>query len=56
MLNEFLKERRKIEQQQATITQLKSDAAKQEATISQLKKAWEFSRRSSESKQRKSRR
>jgi uncharacterized coiled-coil protein SlyX len=45
LLNEFLKEHRrvevqdsKIEKQQATIAQLKSGAAKQEATISQLKK------------------
>ena len=38
LLNEFLKEHRKVEEQQAITTQLKSDAAKQEATISQLKK------------------
>jgi len=38
LLNEFLKAHRKVEKQQATITQVKSDAAKQEATISQLKK------------------
>jgi uncharacterized coiled-coil protein SlyX len=37
LLNEFLKEHRKVEQQQATITQLKSNAAKQEATIAELK-------------------
>jgi hypothetical protein len=48
LLNEFLKEHRKVEQQaremqehQATIAELKSDAAKQEATISQLKKEME---------------
>jgi uncharacterized coiled-coil protein SlyX len=33
LLNEFLKEHRKVEQQEATITQVKSTAAKQEATI-----------------------
>jgi uncharacterized coiled-coil protein SlyX len=37
LLNEFLKEHRKVEEQQATITQVKSSAAKQEATITQLK-------------------
>jgi hypothetical protein len=37
LLNEFLKEHRKVEQQEATITQLMSGAAKQEATITQLK-------------------
>jgi len=41
LLNEFLKEHRKVEEQQATIMQLKSDAARQEATISQLKKGME---------------
>jgi hypothetical protein len=48
LLNEFLKEHRKVEQQaremqeqQATIAELKSDAAKQEATISQLKEEME---------------
>src|SRR6266508_3274395 len=41
LLNEFLKEHRKVEEQQAMITQLKSDAAKQEATIGQLKKGME---------------
>jgi hypothetical protein len=38
LLNEFLKEHRRVEQQQATIQQLKSNAAKQEATISELKR------------------
>jgi uncharacterized coiled-coil protein SlyX len=37
LLNEFLKEHRKVEQQEATITQLKSSASKQEATITELK-------------------
>jgi trimeric autotransporter adhesin len=37
LLNEFLKEHRKVEEQEATITQLKSSASKQEATIAQLK-------------------
>jgi len=37
LLNEFLKEHRKVEAQEATITQLKSGAAKQEATINELK-------------------
>jgi len=55
LLNEFLKEHRKvqeqsgklenqsrrIQEQEATITQLRSDAAKQDATISQLKKGME---------------
>src|SRR5439155_14923395 len=38
LLNEFLKEHKKVERQQATIGQLKSNVAKQEATISELKK------------------
>ncbi len=38
LLNEFLKEHRKVEEQQRTIRQLKSNAAKQEATISEFKK------------------
>jgi Chaperone of endosialidase len=38
LLNEFLKEHRKVQEQQTTIGQLKSNAAKQEATISELKK------------------
>jgi len=38
LLNEFLKDHKKVEEQQATIAQLKSNAAKQEATISELKK------------------
>src|SRR6266481_5004103 len=33
LLNEFLKEHRKVEEQQATIIQLKSAVARQEATI-----------------------
>jgi endosialidase-like protein len=33
LLNEFLKEHRKVEEQEATIAQVKSNAAKQEATI-----------------------
>jgi hypothetical protein len=33
LLNEFLKEHRKVEQQEATISQIASNAAKQEATI-----------------------
>jgi len=37
LLNEFLKEHRKVQEQQTTIGQLKSNAAKQEATISELK-------------------
>jgi hypothetical protein len=37
LLNEFLKEHRKVQEQEAAITKLKSDAAKQQATISQLK-------------------
>ena len=38
LLNEFLKEHKKVEEQQGTIGQLKSKAAKQEATISELRK------------------
>jgi len=41
LLNEFLKEHRKVEKQEATITQLKSAAAKQEATIAQQQKRME---------------
>ena len=37
LLNEFLKERKKIEDQQETIAQLKSDATKQEAAAIELK-------------------
>ena len=37
LLNEFLKQHKKVEEQQATITRLESDAAKQDATISELK-------------------
>jgi len=33
LLNEFLKEHRKVEEQGATVVQVKSNAAKQEATI-----------------------
>ena len=40
LLNEFLKEHRKVEEQQATIRQLKSTAAKQEATIAHQRKKW----------------
>ena len=38
LLNEFLKEHRRVEEQQVTIGQLKSNAAQQEATISKLKR------------------
>ena len=38
LLNEFLKEHKKVEEQQAIIGQLKSNAAKEDATISKLKK------------------
>ena len=36
LLNEFLKEHRKVEQQEATITQINATIAKQDATITQL--------------------
>ena len=36
LLNEFLKAHRKMQEQEATITQLKSGAAKQDATIATL--------------------
>jgi hypothetical protein len=39
LLNEFLKEHRKVQEQDATIAQVKSTAAKQEATIAQQQKA-----------------
>ena len=42
LLNEFLKEHRKVEEQEATITQLKSAVAKQEATIAQQQKGMEI--------------
>jgi len=35
LLNEFLKQHRKVEEQQAKITQLKSTVARQDATIAQ---------------------
>ena len=38
LLNEFLKEHRTVEQQEATIAQVKSTVAKQEATIAQQRK------------------
>ena len=41
LLNEFLKEHRKVQEQETTIAELKSDAAKQQATISELKKGIE---------------
>jgi uncharacterized coiled-coil protein SlyX len=37
LLNEFLKEHRKVQEQDATIAQLKSSGSKQEATIAELK-------------------
>jgi len=41
LLNEFLKEHRTVEEQEAAITQLKSTAAKQEATIAEQQKGFE---------------
>jgi anion-transporting ArsA/GET3 family ATPase len=41
LLNEFLKEHRKNEEQEATIAQLKADGATQQAVISDLKKRLE---------------
>jgi O-acetylhomoserine/O-acetylserine sulfhydrylase-like pyridoxal-dependent enzyme len=38
LLNEFLKEHKKVEEQQTMIRQLKTEAAQQEATTSELKK------------------
>jgi septal ring factor EnvC (AmiA/AmiB activator) len=38
LLNEFLKEHRKVREQDATIAQLKSSAAKQEATATEQQK------------------
>ena len=37
LLNEFLKEHRKVEEQAATITQVKSTVVKQEATVIELR-------------------
>jgi uncharacterized coiled-coil protein SlyX len=37
LLNEFIKEHRKVEELEATIAQLKAGASKQEATITELK-------------------
>ena len=37
LLNEFLKEHKTVQEQQTTVGQLKFNAAKQEATISELK-------------------
>jgi uncharacterized coiled-coil protein SlyX len=42
LLNEFLKEHQKVEQQEATITQLKSTVAKQEATAAKQQKQIEM--------------
>jgi uncharacterized coiled-coil protein SlyX len=41
LLNEFLKEHRRVEEQATTITQLKSTVAKQEATIAEQQKGME---------------
>jgi hypothetical protein len=41
LLNEFLKEHRKVEEQEASITRLKSTVAKQEATIAEQRKDFE---------------
>ena len=41
LLNEFLKEHRKVEEQEATITQLKASDTRQEAKIAQQKMAFE---------------
>jgi uncharacterized coiled-coil protein SlyX len=38
LLNEFLKEHRKVEEQEATITEVRSTVAKQEATVAQQQK------------------
>ncbi len=41
LLNEFLKEHQKVQEQQATITELKSTVAKQETGIAQQRKDFE---------------
>jgi hypothetical protein len=41
LLNEFLKEHRKVEEQQTTIVELKSKVTKQEATIAEQQKGME---------------
>ena len=41
LLNEFLKEHRKVQEQAATVTQLKTAVAKQEAIIAQQQKGME---------------
>ena len=38
LLNEFLKQHRKVEEQQATMAELKSNSAKQAATVAQQQK------------------
>ena len=42
LLNEFLKEHRKVQEQQATIAQLKAGAAKQEAINAEQRKGMEI--------------
>ena len=42
LLNEFLKEHKKVEEQQTNITQLKSNMAKQAALIAQQQKGMEL--------------
>jgi uncharacterized coiled-coil protein SlyX len=39
LLNEFLKEHRKVQEQEGTVAQLKSNSAKQEPTIGEVKSA-----------------
>ncbi len=48
LLNEFLKEHGKVQEQDAIIAQVKSNAAKQEATIAELKSGMENSHRNDE--------
>ena len=38
LLNEFLKEHKRVQEQETTVTELRSTASKQEATIAQLKR------------------
>ena len=56
LLNEFLKAHSKIEEQEATIAQLKAAAAKQEAVNAEQQKEWRSSSRVSKNRTRKFRR
>ena len=56
LLNEFLKEHKKVEEQLTNITQLKSKMAKRRRLSLSSKKGWRFSRLSLKSRPHKSKR